>query len=34
MLAQVESTNIPGETPDGSSDPKDIIQKLNLSRME
>ena len=34
MLAQVESANILGETPHGSSDPKDILQKLNLSRME
>ena len=25
MLAQVESTNIPGETHQGSSDPKDIL---------
>ena len=34
MLAQVESTDILGETPDGSEDTKDILQKLNLSRME
>ena len=34
MLAQVESANILGETPHGSSDPQDILQKLNLSRME
>ena len=34
MLAQVESTDIPGKTPHGSSDPKDNLQKLNLSRME
>ena len=34
MSVQVESTNILGETPYGSSDPKDIFQKLNLSRME
>ena len=31
MLAQVESTDLPGETHLGSSDPKNIIQKLNLS---
>ena len=34
MSAQVESTNILGETPHGSSDPKDILQKFNLSGME
>ena len=34
MSAQVESANIPGETPHGSSDPWDILQKLNLSGME
>ena len=34
MSAQVESADIPGETPDGSGDPKDILQKLNLSGME
>ena len=34
MLAQVESTNILGETPDVSNDLKDILQKLNLSGME
>ena len=34
MSAQVESTNILGETPYGSRDPKDILQKLNLSGME
>ena len=34
MLAQVESANIPGETHQGSSDSKDILQKLDLSRME
>ena len=28
------STNILGETPDVSDDPKDILQKLNLSGME
>ena len=32
MLAQVESTDILGETPDVSNDLKDILQKLNLSR--
>ena len=34
MLAQVESTDILGETPYESRDPKDILQKLNLSGME
>ena len=34
MLVQMESTNILGETHKGSSDPKDILQKLDLSRME
>ena len=34
MSAQVESTNILRETPYESRDPKDILQKLNLSRME
>ena len=34
MLAQVESTDILGETPYESRNPKDILQKLNLSRME
>ena len=34
MLAWVESTDIPGKTPYGSRDPKDILQKLNLSRIE
>ena len=34
MLPQVGSTDILGEIPDGSDDPKDILQKLNLSRME
>ena len=34
MLAQVQSANILGKTPYGSGDPKDILQKLNLSRME
>ena len=34
MLAQVESTHISGETPYESRDPKDILQKLNLSGME
>ena len=34
MSAQMESADIPGETPYGSSDPKDILQKINLSGME
>ena len=34
MLAQVESTNLLGETPNVSNDMKDILQKLNLSGME
>ena len=34
MLAQVESTEIVGQTPDVSNDLKDILQKLNLSKME
>ena len=34
MLAQVESTNILGEAHQGGNDPKDILQKLDLSRME
>ena len=34
VLTQVESADILGETPHGSSDPKDILQKLNLSGME
>ena len=34
MSAVVESTDILGETPDVSNDLKDILQKLNLSRME
>ena len=34
MSAQVESANILGEALHGSSDPKDILQKLNLSGME
>ena len=34
MSAQVGSTDILGETPDVSKDSKDILQKLNLSRME
>ena len=33
MLGQVKSANIPGETHQGSSDPKDILQKLDLSGM-
>ena len=34
MLAQVESTNLLGETPNVSNDLKDILPKLNLSGME
>ena len=34
MLAQIESTDIPRRTHQGSSDPKDILQKLDLSRIE
>ena len=34
MLAQVEPTDILGETPYESKDPKDILQKLNLFGME
>ena len=34
MLTQVGSTDILGETLDVSDDPKDILQKLNLSGME
>ena len=34
MSAQVESANILGETHQGSSDLKDILQKLYLSQME
>ena len=34
MSAQVESTDILGETPNVSNDLKDILQKLNLSRMD
>ena len=34
MLIQVESANILRETPHGSGNPKDILQKLNLSGME
>ena len=34
MSAQVESTNILGETPYESRDPKGILQKLNLSGIE
>ena len=33
MSAQVGSTDILEETPDGSYDPKDILQMLNLSGM-
>ena len=31
MSAQVESADIPGETHQGSSDPRGILQKLDLS---
>ena len=34
MSVQVRSTVILGEFPDMSDDPKDILQKLNLSGME
>ena len=34
LSPQVESTDILGENPDESRDPKDILQKLNLSGME
>ena len=34
MSAQVESTNILGKTHQGSSDPRDILQKFDLSRIE
>ena len=34
MSAQVEFADILVETPHRSSDPKDILQKLNLSGME
>ena len=34
MLAQVESANLLEETHHESSDPKNILQKLNLSGME
>ena len=34
MSAQVESTNIAGKTHQGSSDPRAILQKLDLSRIE
>ena len=34
MLAQVEYTNLLGETPNVSNDLKDILPKLNLSGME
>ena len=34
MSAQVEPANLPGETHQESSDPKNILQKLNLSGME
>ena len=33
-VGKVESANILGETHQGSSDPKNILQKLNLSGME
>ena len=34
MSAQVESADILGDIPHGSSDPKDLLEKLNLSGME
>ena len=34
MTAQLESANILEETHHGSTDPKDILQKLNLSGLE
>ena len=34
MLAQIESTDIPERTHQGSSDPGDILQKLFLSGIE
>ena len=34
MLAQVESTDIPGNTQQGIGNPKDILQKLDLSGIE
>ena len=34
MLAQVESTDIPEKTHQGSGDPRDILQKLDLSGIE
>ena len=34
MSARVKSTDILGEIPYGSRNPMDILQKLNLSRME
>ena len=34
MWAQVVSTDIPGKTRQGSSDPEDILQKLDLSGIE
>ena len=34
MSPQVESTDIPGKTHQGSSNPEDIFQKLDLSRIE
>ena len=34
MLAQIESTDVPRKTHQGSSNPKDILQKLDLSGIE
>ena len=34
MSAQVESTDMPGKTSQGSSDPEDILQRLDMSRIE
>ena len=34
MLAQVESTDIPGKTQQGSSNSEDILQKLDVSGFE
>ena len=34
MSAQVESVDIPGKSQQGSSNPKDILQKLDLSKIE
>ena len=34
ILDQVESTDIPGRSHQGSSNPRNILQKLDLSRIE